>query len=80
MMKHTSCIFLLLSFSALAQTMSPEEQKRLVEENKMLRQEILNLKTEPSAKDSAKIMETLQKGKKHQEESNQMLEELDKEE
>jgi hypothetical protein len=79
-MKHTSCIFLLLSLSALAQTMSPEEQKRLVEENKMLRQEILNLKTEPSGKDSAKIMETLQKGKKHQEESNQMLEELVKEE
>jgi hypothetical protein len=78
-MKQTFYL-LLLSFSALAQTMTPEEQKLLVEENKMLRQQLLKLKTEPPAKDSAKIMESLQKGKKHQEEANKMLEELDKEE
>ena len=77
-MKEAICV-LFLSFLAFAETLTPEEQKRLIEENKMLRQEIFKQKSEPTSKDSVKMMEALQKGKKHQEEANAHLEELDKE-
>lgn len=78
-MKITFCLLFLSSIS-FAQNLTPEEQKRLIEENKMLREEIKKLKTEPAPKDSVKMMEALKKGQKHQEEVNQYLEELDKEE
>jgi hypothetical protein len=78
-MKFFFCLLLVSTF-AHSQNLSPEEQKRLIEENKMLREEIRKLKTEPAAGDSAKMMEALKKGQKHQEDSNKLLEELDKEE
>lgn len=70
---------LLLITSVNAQNMSPEEQKRLIEENKMLREEIRKMKSEPTNAQSMKMMEALQKGQKHQEESNKFLDELEKE-
>lgn len=72
-------ILIILSFSAYSQNLSPEEQKRLIEENKMLREEIRKLKTEPAPQESMKMMEALQKGRKYQEDSNKLLEELDHE-
>lgn len=67
----------MLSVSAFAQNLSPEEQKNLIEENKFLKQEILKAKETPQ--DSAKLMETLQKGQRFQEEQNKALEELERE-
>ncbi len=73
-------ISVLIVNPGLAQGLSPEEQKRLADENKMLRQEIQRLKTQPAAPaESGKMMEALMKGKKFQEEQNKALEELDKE-
>lgn len=72
-------ILFVLSSSVIAQNLSPEEQKRLIEENKMLREEIRKMKSEPAPQDSMKMMEALKKGQKHQEESNKLLEELDQE-
>jgi hypothetical protein len=79
MIKFTLCL-LLLHGAASAQNLSPGEQKRLVDENKMLRDEIQRLKTQPAPADSRKMMDALMKGKKFQEEQNKALEELDKEE
>jgi regulator of replication initiation timing len=64
---------------ALSQNLSSEDQKKLIEENKALREEIKKLKTELPQEDSVKMMEALKKGKRHQEETNRYLEELDKE-
>lgn len=72
-------ILFVLTVSAFAQNLTPEEQKRLIEENKMLREEIRKMKSEPAPADSLKMMEALKKGQKHQEESNKLLEELDQE-
>lgn len=72
-------ILFILAMPAFAQNLSPEEQKRLIEENKMLREEIRKMKSEPAPRDSVKLMEALKKGQKHQEESNKLLEELDQE-
>jgi regulator of replication initiation timing len=63
--------------SAFAQNLSPKEQKDLIEENKMLREELNKLQNHPG--NSNKIMEALKKGQKYQEEQNKALEELDKE-
>lgn len=71
--------FMLLSASAFSQILSPEEQKALVEENKFLKEEILKAKQNPTPQDSAKLMETLKKGQKYQEDQAKALEELDKE-
>ena len=68
---------LLLISSATAQNLSPEEQKKLIEENKMLREEIKKLQAKPT--DSSKLMDALRKGQKYQEEQLKALEELDKE-
>ena len=71
----------LIATAAVAQNLSPEEQRRLTDENKMLREEIQRLKTQPARPaESGKMMEALMKGKKFQEEQNKALEELDKEE
>lgn len=52
----------------------------MIDENNKLKQELSNLKTQSATvPDSSRIMEALQKGKKFQEESNQFLEELDRE-
>lgn len=72
-------LFLLLAFSisAAAQDLSPEEQKRLIQENEALKAQVKNLES-PSV-DPA-VMQKLMKGQKHIEEQNKFLEELDKEE
>lgn len=70
-------ILALLSFVASAQNLTPEEQKHLIEENKMLREQLKKQQEAPA--DSAKMMEALKKGQKFQEEQNNALEELDKE-
>lgn len=70
-------ILILLSSLATAQNLTPEEQKNLIEENKMLREQLNKQQTQPA--DSAKMMEALKKGQKYQEEQNKALEELDKE-
>lgn len=70
-------LFLMFTTSVFAQNLSPEEQQKLIEENKFLKAEILKAKESPQ--DSAKIMETLKKGQKFQEEQARALEELDKE-
>ncbi len=62
---------------AHAQNLSPEEQKALIEENKMLREQIKKLQNAPQ--DSSKMMEALKKGQKYQEDQNKVLDELDKE-
>ncbi len=67
----------LLSTALTAQILTVEEQKHLIEENKMLREEIKKLHAKPQ--DNEKIMDALKKGQKYQEEQNKALEELDKE-
>ncbi|MFL5808428.1 MAG: hypothetical protein ACJ749_02845 [Flavisolibacter sp.] len=66
----------LLSNFTFAQNLSPDEQKKLVEENKMLREEIMKSKANPEVPPN--MMEALQKGQKFQEDQNKALEELDK--
>lgn len=66
----------LASASVSAQNLSPEEQQQLVEENKALKEHVKNLEN-PTV--DASVMEKLQKGQKHLDESNKFLEELDKE-
>ena len=58
-----------------------QENRNLKEENKMLREEIKKLQSPvaPTAQ-SAQMMDALKRGQKFQEEQNQALEELDKEE
>lgn len=73
-------IFLsLISFIVSAQNLSPEEQKKMIEENKILKEQLQKSKAPPTTPDSAKIMEALKRGEKFQKEQNQILEELDKE-
>ena len=76
-MKTSILLILLLCSFAEAQNLSPEEQKNLIEENKMLREQLKKQQEAPA--DSAKMMEALKKGQKYQEEQNKALEELDKE-
>lgn len=71
-------ILALFTFISHAQNLSSEEQKALIEENKMLREQIKKLQAAPP-QDSSKMMEALKKGQKHQEDQNKFLEELDKE-
>lgn len=72
-------IFLIaLLASSHAQNLTQEEQKALIEENKMLREQIKKQQAAPP-QDSAKLMEALKKGQKFQEDQNKALEELDKE-
>lgn len=69
-------IFALMTSSLFAQNLSPEEQKNLIEENKMLKEQ---LKKQQNPEVPADMMKALQKGQKFQEEQNKALEELDKE-
>jgi hypothetical protein len=70
-------ILLCMSSLALAQNLTPDEQKKLIEENKMLREEVMKAKEEPKVPDN--MMKALEKGQKYQEDQNKALEELDKE-
>lgn len=71
----------LLSFSltSLSQTLSTEEQKQLIEENKRLKSELDSCRTNPPKEDSKNLMKTLERGKKFQEDQLNALEQLDKE-
>lgn len=78
----------ILAWVANAQSLSPEQQKKLIEENNELKEEVKFLKAEvlkaksqsPAVpQDTSKMMEALVRGKKFQEEQNKALEELDKE-
>lgn len=85
MTKLLLCLFCLVP-PLFAQSLTPEEQKKLIEENKALKEEVKFLKSEiikvktsdATPQDSKKMMEVLQKGKRYQEEQNQALEELNK--
>ncbi len=63
-----------------AWAMTPEEQQKLIEENKFLSEEALKSKTKVDNQESKRMMEVLQKGKKHQEDQIEFLKELDQEE
>lgn len=76
-MKIIIPLLLLLSSFAIAEELTPDEQKAIIEENKMLREQLKKQQEAPA--DSAKMMEALKKGQKYQEEQNKALEELDKE-
>lgn len=76
-MNFLMCFFLLTT-TLMADTLTHDEKKELVEENQMLREEIKKLQNQGPA-DSAKMMEALKKGQKFQEDQNKALEELDKE-
>lgn len=83
-MKILVFIFI-ISMPAFSQSLSPEDQKRLLEENSALKKENQQLKEELSrvqgpSGDTARMMEVLQKGKKYQEDQLRALEELEKEE
>jgi hypothetical protein len=78
-MKFVTSLFF-ISFIVSAQNLSPEEQKKLLEENKMLKDQLKKSKISPASPDSVKIMEALKRGEKFQKEQNQILHELDKEE
>lgn len=78
-MKFAFCM-IFFSLCSLAQNLSAEEQKRLIEENKLLKAELQKMNSSPSPKESQQIMESLKKGQRYQEEANKYLEELDKEE
>ncbi len=75
-------IFMITAITLLinANAMTPEEQQKLIKENKFLREEALNKKTQVDNEESKKMMEVLQKGKKHQEDQIEFLKELDQEE
>ncbi len=75
-------IFMITGVTLLinANAMTPEEQQKLIKENKFLREEALKKKTQVDNEESKKMMEVLQKGKKHQEDQIEFLKELDQEE
>ena len=77
-MKLILCLAI-LSCSAIAENLSLLEQKRLIEENKKLKAELEACKSNPSTQDSKKLMQTLERGKKFQEDQLRALEELEKE-
>jgi hypothetical protein len=70
----------LFVFHSNSFALTPDEQERLIEENKFLRDQALKRKSEVDDAQSKKMMEVLQKGKKHQEEQIEFLNELDNEE
>lgn len=70
-------ILTIMSSSLFAQNLTPEEQKNLIEENKMLKEQ---LQKQQNPEVPAHMMKALKKGQKYQEEQNKALEELDKEE
>lgn len=72
-------VLIILSWSALAEQPSMEEHKRLLEENIALKEQLKNQQN-PDPAQSKALMEKLQKGQRHMDESNKFLEELDKEE
>lgn len=78
-MKLCIASFLVL-FNLNSFALTPEEQDRLMEENKFLREQALKSKSEVDEAQSKKMMEVLQKGKKHQEEQIEFLKELENEE
>lgn len=69
----------IVSSTAFSQNLSPQEQKNLIEENKRLRAELESCRTNPSSEESKKLMQTLERGKKFQEDQAKALEELEKE-
>lgn len=70
----------LFVFHSNSFALTPDEQEKLIEENKFLRDQALKRKSEVDDAQSKKMMEVLQKGKKHQEEQIEFLNELDNEE
>lgn len=73
-------LLFLFTTSLFAQNLTPEEQQRLIEENKFLKAEVLKAKENPTPQNSEKLMEALKRGQKFQEDQAKALEELDKEE
>lgn len=82
MMITMKMIFLLVFFTShsFCQSLSLEEQKKLQEENRLLKEELNRLRTQcQGPADSKEIMKVLKRGQKFQEEQLKALEELDKE-
>jgi len=72
-------LLMIFPFTTLAQGLSADEQKQLMEENKRLKAELESCRTNPSTEESKNLMKTLERGKKFQEDQAKALEELDKE-
>jgi hypothetical protein len=73
---------MITSFSILAEaSLSLEEQKRLIEDNKQLKSQLKEKQggDQVDSQQSQMIMEKLKAGKKFQEDQQKALEELDKE-
>ena len=73
---------MITSFSILAEaSLSLEEQKRLIEENKQLKSQLKEKQggDQVDSQQSQMIMEKLKAGKKFQEDQQKALEDLDKE-
>jgi hypothetical protein len=71
-------ILLVFSSPIWSQNLTQEDQKKLIEENIMLREELKKQQASPQV--PANVMNALQKGQKFQEEQNNALQELAKEE
>ncbi|HXH31395.1 MAG TPA: hypothetical protein VNJ01_11325 [Bacteriovoracaceae bacterium] len=78
-------LILLITVSTLilesyAQNLSPDQQKKLLEEVKVLRERVKVLETKASSKEALNpgMMETLNKGIKYQEDQQKALDDLDK--
>ena len=82
-MKKSFFVFCMItSFSILAEaSLSLEEQKRLIEDNKQLKSQLKEKQggDQVDSQQSQMIMEKLKAGKKFQEDQQKALEELDKE-
>ena len=65
-----------------AQNLTPDQQKKLLEEVRILREKVKTLesKTQSSPTVDASTMETLKKGLKYQKDQQKALDELDQEE
>jgi hypothetical protein len=66
-----------MSTEIYAQNISEDEAKKLIEENQMLKSELVKAQENPQ--NSQKLMEALKKGQKYQEDQAKALEELDRE-
>ena len=82
MKKSFFAFCMITSFSIFAEaSLSLEEQKRLIEENKQLKSQLKEKQggDKVDSQQSQMIMEKLKAGKKFQEDQQKALEELDKE-
>ncbi len=72
-------VLVFLTLKTFSQNLSQEEQRKLLEEVKLLREKVKALEGRSEGTVPPDLMKTLQKGLKHQQDQQRALDELEKE-